>query len=437
MAARASTATACSPSGTCSRRASTTSCARPWPSSRWRSSRRTASATSRSASRATCPLYVRSALPYLVDGRTKLITNAGGINPVAAGRAVVDTLKAAGVGGPHRGHGGGRRRPAAGRRAEPARRHPVRQRLPRRPADRGGPRRRRRHHRHRPGRRRLAVRRPARPRARLGMGRLGPPVGRGGGRATSSSAPARWPAATTPGRGGRTPTRCASGSRSARSTPTARRSSPSRRRRAAWSRSTRCASSCSTRSTIPPPTSTPTPRPTSRPSPSTDLGHDRVRVSGTRGRAAPATYKGLVCRPAGWAGEATFAYSWPDAEAKARAAVAWVRQRAEQAGVGVDEWCEEYFGVERLPRPGRRGGPRRAGGRRLRASRGDRTPGLAGGRPRDRRPGRRRARASWACRARPRSRASAGPAAASRPSCSPSRPSPWPGISSTPGCASS
>ena len=45
------------------------------------------------------PLYVRSAIPYLVDGRTKLITNAGGINPVAAGRAVVDTLKAAGVAG--------------------------------------------------------------------------------------------------------------------------------------------------------------------------------------------------------------------------------------------------------------------------------------------------------------------------------------------------
>ena len=80
------------------------------------------------------PLYVRSALPFLVDGRTKLITNAGGINPVAAGRAVVDTLKAAGVGGPHGGHGRGRRRPAAGRRAGPARRHPVRQRLPRRPA---------------------------------------------------------------------------------------------------------------------------------------------------------------------------------------------------------------------------------------------------------------------------------------------------------------
>ena len=50
-------------------------------------------------------------------------------------------------------------------------------------------------------------------------------------------------------------------------------------------------------------------------------------------------------RPAGWAGEARFTYSWPDAEAKARAAVAFVRGKAEAAGVAVEEWREEYFGV--------------------------------------------------------------------------------------------
>jgi hypothetical protein len=76
-----------------------------------------------------------------------------------------------------------------------------------------------------------------------------------------------------------------------------------------------------------------------------DLGDDRVRVSGTRGTPAPSTYKGLVCTPAGWAGEATFAYTWPDAEAKARAAVGWLRTRAERAGLPVEEWCEEYFGA--------------------------------------------------------------------------------------------
>ena len=45
------------------------------------------------------PMYVRAALPYVVDGRTRFITNAGGINPVAAGRAVVATLKEAGATG--------------------------------------------------------------------------------------------------------------------------------------------------------------------------------------------------------------------------------------------------------------------------------------------------------------------------------------------------
>jgi Acyclic terpene utilisation family protein AtuA len=77
----------------------------------------------------------------------------------------------------------------------------------------------------------------------------------------------------------------------------------------------------------------------------TDLGNDRVRVSDVRGGPPPATYKGLVCTPVGWAGEATFAYPWPDAEAKARAAVHWLRSRAERDGIAVQEWCEEYFGA--------------------------------------------------------------------------------------------
>jgi len=76
-----------------------------------------------------------------------------------------------------------------------------------------------------------------------------------------------------------------------------------------------------------------------------DLGDDRVRVSGATGRPAPESYKGLVCTPAGWAGEVRFGYSWPDAEAKARAALSFVRRRAEAAGVAVEEWHEEYFGL--------------------------------------------------------------------------------------------
>src|SRR6266550_5594300 len=78
-----------------------------------------------------------------------------------------------------------------------------------------------------------------------------------------------------------------------------------------------------------------------------DLGDDRVRASGTRAASPPATdtYKGLVCTPAGWAGEARLAYSWPDAEAKARAALAFLRARAAELDLPVEEWREEYFGV--------------------------------------------------------------------------------------------
>ncbi|HVF75440.1 MAG TPA: acyclic terpene utilization AtuA family protein [Acidimicrobiales bacterium] len=74
-----------------------------------------------------------------------------------------------------------------------------------------------------------------------------------------------------------------------------------------------------------------------------DEGDDRVRITGTRGAPAPESYKGLVCTPAGWAGEVRLAYSWPDAEAKARAALRFVRERA--ADLAVEEWREEYFGA--------------------------------------------------------------------------------------------
>jgi hypothetical protein len=79
----------------------------------------------------------------------------------------------------------------------------------------------------------------------------------------------------------------------------------------------------------------------------TDLGDDRVVVSGVRGGPPPPTYKGLVCTPAGWADEARFVYPWPDAEAKARAAAGYVRARAEATGAAgaVEEWWEEYFGA--------------------------------------------------------------------------------------------
>ena len=39
------------------------------------------------------PAYLARALPFVADGRTKVITNAGGINPAAATRAAVETAR--------------------------------------------------------------------------------------------------------------------------------------------------------------------------------------------------------------------------------------------------------------------------------------------------------------------------------------------------------
>lgn len=82
-----------------------------------------------------------------------------------------------------------------------------------------------------------------------------------------------------------------------------------------------------------------------------DLGGDRVRVGGVRGSAAPVTYKGLVCTPGGWSCELRATYGWPDAEAKARAAVRYLRGRADAIGMDVREWHEEYFGANAFGGP--------------------------------------------------------------------------------------
>lgn len=82
-----------------------------------------------------------------------------------------------------------------------------------------------------------------------------------------------------------------------------------------------------------------------------DLGSDRVRVSGARGVPATGSYKALACHLAGWSGEARVAFGWPDAYAKARATAVILRKRAELAGITVQEWLEEFWGVNALHGP--------------------------------------------------------------------------------------
>ncbi len=82
-----------------------------------------------------------------------------------------------------------------------------------------------------------------------------------------------------------------------------------------------------------------------------DLPHDRVRVTDVRGTPATPTYKLLLASHAGWSGESRVAFSWPDAYEKAKATAAIFVKRVEMAGLEVDEWCVEYWGVNALGGP--------------------------------------------------------------------------------------
>ncbi len=83
-----------------------------------------------------------------------------------------------------------------------------------------------------------------------------------------------------------------------------------------------------------------------------DLGGDRVRVSGATGRPAPEMYKALVCSSGGWMGEVSIGLGWPDAPAKAEAMFVILQHRAAEAGLEVLEWCKEIWGHDALL-PGR------------------------------------------------------------------------------------
>jgi hypothetical protein len=82
-----------------------------------------------------------------------------------------------------------------------------------------------------------------------------------------------------------------------------------------------------------------------------DEGHDRVRVTDVRGRPATPTYKALLCHHAGWSGETRVAFSWPDAAEKATATAAIFAERVRGAGLPVDEWRFELWGVDALGGP--------------------------------------------------------------------------------------
>jgi hypothetical protein len=76
-----------------------------------------------------------------------------------------------------------------------------------------------------------------------------------------------------------------------------------------------------------------------------DIGPDRVRVSGIRGRERPATLKLSISYANGWKSTGTLVYSWPEALEKAQAADRIVRRRLESLGLHFEEIYTEFLGA--------------------------------------------------------------------------------------------
>lgn len=74
-------------------------------------------------------------------------------------------------------------------------------------------------------------------------------------------------------------------------------------------------------------------------------GPDQVRFSGIKGRAATDSYKVSISYSAGFKAVATLAYSWPGAYKKARAADQILRQRFDRLGLKLDGVRSEFIGV--------------------------------------------------------------------------------------------
>jgi hypothetical protein len=75
-----------------------------------------------------------------------------------------------------------------------------------------------------------------------------------------------------------------------------------------------------------------------------DLGDDRVRVHGIKGRPNTDFYKVSMSYSDGYSAFATLTYAWPEAIDKARAADAILRARLDRLGLRFDEVLTEYVG---------------------------------------------------------------------------------------------
>lgn len=76
-----------------------------------------------------------------------------------------------------------------------------------------------------------------------------------------------------------------------------------------------------------------------------DLGGDRVAISGAKGEPPTDMYKALICRIGGWLAEAKAAFAWPEAVSKARLARDIILERAGSYLDSEDDVWTEYFGA--------------------------------------------------------------------------------------------
>lgn len=82
-----------------------------------------------------------------------------------------------------------------------------------------------------------------------------------------------------------------------------------------------------------------------------EVGPDQVRVTGTRGRPAPATLKIVAGYADGVMGQAMLGYAWPDALAKAQVAAEIIQQQMREIGLKAEETCIEYMGYNSIHGP--------------------------------------------------------------------------------------
>ena len=78
------------------------------------------------------------------------------------------------------------------------------------------------------------------------------------------------------------------------------------------------------------------------------VGEDRVKLSGIKGKPRPATLKACIGYRDGYIGQAFAFYAWPKALAKARRAEEILRERFRMMGIEADEIKFDYIGVNSL-----------------------------------------------------------------------------------------